>query len=260
MAIDRSSAIVIGSFPLGESDRVVTFFTRRAGKVRGVARSARRIRSRFGSALELFTLGELVFFDSERTDLVQIDHFDIVCPFAGVRDDLERLGHAAWIAECVTRLSADRDPSPGLFGLLRNSLDRIERGAPPGRVAVVFGIRCIATLGHRLRTDACVVCGRARNGGATTVAVDVESGGTVCPVCARALRTVDVSAAALASLRRLGGGMFDEAVDSRLARSVEDELRTMLEMQITGLIGQSTRSARFLREVTRVPTASEARG
>src|SRR5688500_17393415 len=97
MAVERTSALVIGLFALGESDRIVTFFTRRFGKVRGVAKAARRLRSRFGSALELFTLGELVFFDNGRTELVQIDHFDIVRPFDGARDELERLGQAAWM-------------------------------------------------------------------------------------------------------------------------------------------------------------------
>ena len=53
MAVEKSSVIVIGSFALGESDRVVTFFTRRFGKVRGVAKAARKMKSRFGSALEL---------------------------------------------------------------------------------------------------------------------------------------------------------------------------------------------------------------
>ena len=97
----RSAAVVIGSFPLGESDRVVSFFSRDFGKVRGVAKAARRMRSRFGGALELFTLGQLVFFDTGRSDLVRIDHFDVIHPFAALREDLERLGEAAWIVECV---------------------------------------------------------------------------------------------------------------------------------------------------------------
>ena len=45
MGLGRSAAVVIGSFPLGESDRVVTFYTRDFGKVRGVAKASRRIRS-----------------------------------------------------------------------------------------------------------------------------------------------------------------------------------------------------------------------
>ena len=118
MAIHRTPAIVIGRRELGESDRLVDFYTLEFGKLRGVAKAARRVRSRFGSALELFTLGELVFFDTGRSELVRVDHFDIVTPFVGLREHLERLGQGAWAIECVARLSADRDPHPALFRLL----------------------------------------------------------------------------------------------------------------------------------------------
>jgi DNA repair protein RecO (recombination protein O) len=231
MAIQRSEALVVGRFPLGESDRVVTFFTRRFGKVRGVARSARRPRSRFGGALELFTLGDLVFFDSGRSDLVQVDHFDIVRPFDAVRSHLDRLGHAAWMIECVARLTADRDPHASLFALLVRALAAVEAGARPERVAVLFGLRCVDLLGHRLRIDACVACGRSRAAVAHAVSFDPEGGGTVCPTCARVVgRIVTVHAASL---------------------------RALVEAQVSGLIGHSTRSARFIREVARGTARSE---
>src|SRR5256885_9624208 len=136
MALGKSAAVVIGSFDLGESDRVVTFYSREHGKVRGVAKASRRMRSRFGSALELFTLGELVFFDTGRSDLMRVDHFDIVHPFVRVREHLERLGQGAWVLECLARLSPERDPQPPLFGLVLRSLRALEAGArpaPPGR-------------------------------------------------------------------------------------------------------------------------------
>jgi hypothetical protein len=101
MALYKTRGVVIGRRAFGESDRLVDFYTRDHGKVRGIARSARRPRSRFGSALELFTLGEMVFFDSGRSELVQVDHFDIVRPFVGVREHLDRLGQGAWVVEVV---------------------------------------------------------------------------------------------------------------------------------------------------------------
>ena len=251
MPIEKSAAIVIGSFPLAESDRVVTFFTRRFGKVRGVARAARRMKSRFSGALELFTQGELVFFDGGRSDLVQVDHFDIVRPFDRVRDDLERLGQAAWMAESVARLTAERDPSPAIYGLLTRALASIEAGARAGRVALVFGVRFIDTLGHRLRTDACVTCGRPRTAETGPVAVDVDGGGTVCPACARVTRgAVSVSAGALTALTRLSAVAWDDALALRLGR-IESEIRGLLEMQMAGLVGQSSPAVRFLREVSR---------
>src|SRR2546421_7881568 len=130
MALGKSAAVVIGSFPLGESDRVVTFFSRQHGKVRGVARAARRIKSKFGGALELLTLGELIFFDTGRSDLVRVDHFDVLRPFDRVREDLERLGQASWIVECVARLTAEHDRHVALYALLVRGLAAL--AAPVG--------------------------------------------------------------------------------------------------------------------------------
>jgi DNA repair protein RecO (recombination protein O) len=249
MALGKSAAVVIGSFPLGESDRVVTFFSRQYGKVRGVAKAARRIRSRFAGALELGTLGELVFFDTGRSELVRVDHFDVVRPFDRVRGDLERLGHMAWIAECVARLTAERDPNTALYGLLVRALRSLEAGAPPRRVAVVFGVRGIDALGHRLRTDACVGCGRHVVPEAGRIAVDVDAGGVVCARCAgRAPDMPRLDVASVMALRRLRAESWDAATAAGLGRA-ERELGDLLERQVTGLVGHPTRSARFVRAV-----------
>ncbi|PYN45828.1 MAG: DNA repair protein RecO [Candidatus Rokuibacteriota bacterium] len=151
MALGKSAAVVIGSFPLGESDRLVTFYSRDFGKIRGVAKAARRMRSRFGSALELCTLGELVFFDAGRSELVRVDHFDITHPFQRVREDLERLAQAAWIVECVARLTAERDRHVALFGLLVRGLRALEGSRKPARVAICFGVRYIEDCPGRRR-------------------------------------------------------------------------------------------------------------
>jgi len=250
MALGRASAVVIGSFPLGESDRVVTFFSREYGKIRGVAKAARRMRSRFSGALELLTLGHLIFFDTGRSDLVRVDHFDVIHPFDRLREDLERLGQAAWVAECVGRLTADRDPNPAVYGLLLRALKSVELSVPPRRVAVVFGLRCVEALGHRLRIDGCVLCGRRRPAERGAVAVDVEAGGTVCAACAAGADLLHVDAGSLALLRRLRGLSWDEATGSGLGRA-ERELRELLERQVSGLIGQPIRTSRFVREIER---------
>ncbi|OLB97307.1 MAG: DNA repair protein RecO [Candidatus Rokubacteria bacterium 13_1_40CM_68_15] len=251
MALGKSAAVVIGSFPLGESDRVVTFFSRQHGKVRGVARAARRIKSKFGGALELLTLGELIFFDTGRSDLVRVDHFDVLRPFDRVREDLERLGQAAWMAECVGRLTAERDPNVAVYGLLLRGLKSLEAGVPPQRVAVVFGVRLVDALGHRLRVDACVGCGRRDAFGGAPLTMDVEAGGLVCAACASAVPgLLRLQSGSVAALRRLRGQAWDEAVGTQLG-GAEGELRQLLDRQVALLIGQPTRTSRFVREMER---------
>lgn len=247
MALGKSAAVVIGSFDLGESDRLVTFFSREHGKIRGVAKAARRIRSRFGGALELFTLGTLVFFDTGRSELVRVDHFDVVEPFAPLRADLERLGQAAWVVECVGRLTAERDPHASLYGLLTRSLRALTTAAAPQRVAVCFGARCLDVLGHRPRLDRCVECGRVY----PFPRPSLDEGGVVCEPCAaQAPGATAVSPAALAALGRVRAARWEEALAQPLGR-VETELRGALEAHMTRLIGQPTRTAKFLREVVR---------
>lgn len=250
--------MVIGSFPLGESDRIVSFFSKDFGKIRGVARAARRMRSRFGSALELLTLGELVFFDTGRSDLVQVDHFDIVHPFESLRGDLERLGQAAWMVECVARLTADRDPSATLYGLLVRALRTIEAGAPPRRAATTFGLRCVDVLGHRLRIDACVGCGRRGSERGAMVAIDVEAGGLTCAVCAGRTRgALRVDARTLGALRRLRAMRWSDAMGVDLG-ATEDRVREIVDLHVARLAGQPARASRFLREIERSWSATTA--
>jgi DNA repair protein RecO (recombination protein O) len=256
MTLGKTPAVVIGSVPLAESDRIVTFFSRDFGKVRGVARAARRMRSRFGSALELLTLGDLIFFDGGRSDLAQVDHFDIVRPFERVRGDLDRLGQAAWMVECVARLTADRDPNPTLYGLLVRALRCVEAGESPRRTATAFGLRCVDALGHRLRIDACVGCGRRASPVGIPVAVDVDAGGVICASCAGRTRdTVRVEASTLWTLRQLRSTSWADAMGLALG-ATEDDVREIVDLHITRLAGQPVRAARFLREIERSWPAS----
>jgi DNA repair protein RecO (recombination protein O) len=247
MALGKTLAVVIGSFALGESDRAVTFFSRDFGKVRGVAKAARRPRSRFAGALELFTVGQLVFFDTGRSDLVRIDHFDVLHPLARLREDLVRIGHASWMIESVGRLTAERDPHVGLYALLVRSLRSMERGAA-GRVAVCFVTRCVDAIGHRPRLDGCVECGRRL----PFARARLGDGGLVCDACAHGLPgLVPISPAAIAALERLRTASWEEALGASLGRT-EGELKVVLEAYLTRLIGHPPRATKFLREVRRL--------
>jgi DNA repair protein RecO (recombination protein O) len=250
MALHRSRAVVIGRRALGESDRLVEFYSRTHGKVRGVARSARRMRSRFGSALELFTLGELMFFDTGRSDLVRVDHFEILHPFVGVREDLDRLGRGAWIAECLSRLCADRDPHPALFGLAVRSLQALESArVAPMRVTISFGVRAVHLLGHRPRLDRCLACARMHP--LPDPVLDVTAGGLVCASCQRASDALPVSPGAVSALGRLHALAWDEGLRLPFGAALTRELGALLEGVITRLMGRTPQSTRFIAQTRR---------
>ena len=249
MSLHKTQGIVMGRRALGESDRIVEFYTRDHGRLRGVAKSARRTRSRFGSALELFTLGELVFFDTGRRELVRVDHFDIVHPFVRVREHLERLGQGAWVVECLTRLTADRDPQPALFGLALRSLRALDAGARPQRVATCFALRAVDLLGHRPRIDRCVDCGRPYP--FPGASLDVGAGGLLCAGCGPGSDALDLSGAAVGLLKRLRALGWEEGIRLPLASDLDVELTATVEGMMGRLIGSLPRSSRFLAQTRR---------
>jgi len=241
--------MVIGRRVLGESDRLVDFYTLEFGKVRGVAKGARRVRSRFGSALELFTLGELVFFDGGRSELVQVDHFDILAPFVGLREHLERLGQGAWAVELVGQLCADRDPHPALFRLLVRDLGALEASGRPAWTSVCFALRAVDLLGHRPRIDRCLGCGRSYP--FADAALDIALGGLVCAQCATRADAWPVSGNAAGVLARLRKLRWDEALRLTLAPPLDREMVALVEWMIARLSGRSPRASRFLGQVRR---------
>lgn len=249
MGLEKTHAVVIGRRDLGESDRLVDFYTRQFGKVRGVAKAARRTRSRFGSGLEPFSLGELVFFESGRSDLVRVDHFDLLHPFLRTREDLHRLGHGAWILECLGRLSAERDPHVGLYALLVRSLRALDGGWPPERVAICFAARAVDLLGHRPRIDRCVTCRRPYP--FPEPALDMNAGGLSCGACGAEPDAIVLSGAAVGTLGRLRSLRWEESLRLALAGPLEGELLSVLQGVMVRLIGQVPRVTRFLVQTRR---------
>ncbi|HLC40536.1 MAG TPA: DNA repair protein RecO [Methylomirabilota bacterium] len=246
MGLEKTRAVAGGSRPLGEADKLLTFYTREFGKLRGVAKGARRVRSKFGSALELFTYGQLVFFERPRSELIAVDHFDIIHPFQIVREDLERLGRGAWIVECVTHLTADRDPQPALFGLLLRALRALEGRTRPEWVTLCFALRAADLTGHRPRLDRCHRCGKIPG---RRVRFDPGGGGLLCPDCpAAGVGTLLLSSQALSALRRLHTLRWDERLRVQFPRALELEMLTVVEGYIHALIGYAPRVDRFLEQ------------
>ena len=87
MALYKTRAIVIKSINLSESDRLVTFFTKNYGKVKCVAKGARKAKNCFWGSLEPMSLIHLIYFGKENQSLYRLNHADIIESFQSIRDD-----------------------------------------------------------------------------------------------------------------------------------------------------------------------------
>lgn len=175
-------AIVLRTVDYGEADRVVTLFTRQAGKLSALARGARKSVRRFGAALGLFGVGEAVLVDKPNVELSALESFDGARGFPALMSDVAKVAHGGYACEVVRELIAPRQPEPEIFELLVTFFAALESAPARAETLRIFELRLLDALGLRPQLEACVACGTEELGGAGDV-LDVRRGGVVCAHC-----------------------------------------------------------------------------
>jgi DNA repair protein RecO len=137
MPLHTTDALILRTYTLGESDRIVVFLTRDRGKKRGVAKNARQSRRRFGGALEPLTYGRVGYVERERRDLVRLDYVEALrSPLSAI--DGEALGYVSYFAELIDEWAPEADPNETLFRLGVSMVDAMAKGAPIEPLARYF--------------------------------------------------------------------------------------------------------------------------
>jgi DNA repair protein RecO (recombination protein O) len=163
MALKESEAIVLRTYPLRESDLLVTLFTRLEGKVKGVARAAKKSKRRFGGALEPLTYVRAFYDDREGQELVRLDSCDVIESPLATAISYPRaigLGH---VAELLDELLPDREPSDAVFRLALAVLQEL-RGPALWMPLTYFELWMTRLMGFLPELSECVVCGRSLDG------------------------------------------------------------------------------------------------
>jgi len=139
MPLFTTDALILRTYKLGESDRIVVFLTRDRGKKRGVAKNARQSRRRFGGALEPMTCGRVTYRERERQDLVFVE--DIAPAMSPLRISTgsgDALGHVGYFAELIDEWAPDNDPNETLFRLGASVVEALTAAVPVEPLARYF--------------------------------------------------------------------------------------------------------------------------
>jgi DNA repair protein RecO (recombination protein O) len=159
----QSEALVLRTYPFHEADLLVTLFTRAEGKVRGVAKAARRSKRRFGGALEPLTHVVAHWEEKERQELARLDSFDIIASPLAVQVSYVRVLALEYVAEVLDQLLPDREPSDSIFRLALSVVGQLRSDAI-WMPLTYFDLWIIRLIGLLPDLSACVVCGDTLNG------------------------------------------------------------------------------------------------
>jgi DNA repair protein RecO (recombination protein O) len=176
MPVVDTEAIVLKTYPLGDADKIVVFFTRAQGVVRGVARGAKRLKTRFGGGLEPFSEIQLSFFQKEERELVSVSAIELRSSCFGIASHPGFFNEFSYLAQALIELTPPHQANDALYRMVRLCLE--VASAAPNRIygiSVYFKVWLLRLAGFMPSWSNCDACGRALPGsdnGNVSVLVD----------------------------------------------------------------------------------------
>jgi DNA repair protein RecO (recombination protein O) len=162
MGIVETQAIVLQTYKLADADKIVLCMTEKAGLVRGVARGARRLKSKFGASLEPFTLIHLTFFEKETRELVTIKTAEIVKSYFDAAGNAQSFEGLVYLLELVKEFALPHQADEKLFKMLRACVDFLARNpSESNAVSAYTELWTLKLTGFLPEFKACGVCGTA---------------------------------------------------------------------------------------------------
>lgn len=198
----RDTGVVLRTYKLAESDRIIVLLTEGHGKVRAVAKGVRKTHSKFGARLEPMSHVSLLLHEGRELDIVnQVDSVDSLAPLVA---DLDHMTQGMAVLEAVDQMAMEREPNPQLYRMLVGVLRTISTSSSP-LVVPAFFWKLLTLEGVRPQLDECVRCGETE----ALVAFDMDHGGVLCRNCRSG---VPISNDALELMRMILGGQLNAAL------------------------------------------------
>lgn len=248
----RTEAIVLRLLDYGESDRIVTFCTSEFGKLRGIAKGARRSRKRFANALEPFSSSRILFSRRGPDSLALIESSDVICHFPAIRADLEKTLSASYLIDLTDQFTLEDKKNEELFRLLVGFLQLLE--AIPAREALLrfFEIRLLKLSGYDPLLDHCLVC-KAPLDKETAYRFKAADGGLTCLACRpEGTDSVPVSLGTIRTLHMARDLAIDRLGRLLLSDQSSVESRLLLSHFIRHILGKELKSVHVLNEIRRL--------
>lgn len=125
MGVSETEAIVLRTYKLAEADKITVFLSQNFGVMRGVARGARRLKSKFGASLEPYTLVSLSYYEKEGQELVGIRQADILRSYFELSKNTEIIIALEYISGLILEFAPPHEPNEKIFRMFRVCLEAI---------------------------------------------------------------------------------------------------------------------------------------
>ncbi len=245
MPIYESESIVLRNYNLSEADRIVVFFTRRHGIIRGVAKGAKRLKSKFGSMLEPFSTVQIAFFQKEDRELVSIQDIELARSRFESACDPEYLGTFSYLADLLMAIVPPHDPSETTYRMTAACLDVSAAGyGQLSALRLYFELWLLKLSGYLPVWTSCSKCSSVLNNDEPTwLLTDFH---LICSSCRPGGGLTQISAGHRSIFRNVQKLPPDEFVRYGFESAAVIELSSLLRRIIAQAVGREIQTDREL--------------
>ena len=245
-----SPAVVLRATDFRESDRLVVLFTRKYGKIRAVAKGAKRSRKRGLGTLQIFTHARIeVVEGGKRSPIPRLESADLLHAFYGIARDPVALGYGCYFLELVDGFAQELEPHEAVFDLLVAFLARLDRDKVDERLLRIFELLAADGFGLRPNLESCRICGR-HDDGDRPGAFSPDRGGWLCHDCSSGrpdcLPLSSQTRRTMQTILAVDRSRIDTVPT---APAVLEEMKRFLPRFVHGELGRQPKSVRYLVSV-----------
>jgi len=251
MPICKTEAITLSRSDYSETSQVVTLFTRDFGKVRVIAKGAKRPKSLLEGAHDLLGYCEVVYYQRTRgVGLQTLTERKLLDDFRSLRTDLKRSYTASYASELVNELCPEGEPNGEVFALFLETLRRLAAGEAPELLVARFELQLYRLLGYAPELAQCAACKKPLRG-RRVLRFSPLKGGALCADCVAQDRSApEISAGALSAMRMLASSEALPPGRLKLPRTTLCEIRAALNAQVCSILEREPRTLRYIQIAT----------
>lgn len=245
-------AIVMRRADYGEADRLLTLLTPERGKMRVMAKGARKITSRKAGHIELFTQTQVMLAKGRTFDIVT--QAELIEPYRVLREDMSKGGQAHYLCELADQFAPEDSDATALYDLLASGLSWLCNSKDALLTARIFEMRLLSLEGYRPELFKCSRTGEMleidRDPAVERAAFSPQEGGTLMSAAAMLARDAFfVNRSTLMLLRALQTRPFEEINALSVTRDVHDGVERAMQAYVSYVIERRPRSPALIRQM-----------
>jgi DNA repair protein RecO (recombination protein O) len=248
MPSHKTEAIVIQSMDFGEKDKLITFITKKYGKLKGIAKGAKNSKKRFAGSLDIFSYVTLDFFEKENLGLARIESVSLIEPFSKINESIEKVTYGSYFVELVNEMVGEREENKAIFTLLLYFLRLLNREKICEEYLRIFEVRLLTLLGYQPQLDKCIIC-QGEIGLKVQNWFSLKRGGVVCPMCHKGIEDLPISLGTSRVMKAARSYPLSKITRIKFTVQALKESRQILSNFVEYQLGKRLKSLQFLEQM-----------